>query len=176
RGLVAPVGRARVAVVTAPLRAAGARPLAADGIQGAETAVVARLAVGLELAGRRAAVAGDAVAVVALLSRIDVAVAACSHLAERDVHAAGAPGTPGHSDRAVRTAGHRGHLVLRVQRAAHGDRPFQRTTVGSETLREDLAILRPGDDQVARAPCRHRRIAGADRGGLERDGLREGRR
>src|SRR5262249_60404576 len=84
-GLVAPGGGAGVACAARarPPPAAGA--LITHATDGAEAAVVARLAGGLELAGGRAAIAGSAVAIVALLARVDVAVAAQAQRPRHDV-------------------------------------------------------------------------------------------
>jgi hypothetical protein len=72
RRLVAAIRRAGVAVAAVARHTAAARPLIADAAHGAEEAVVAGLTGGLELAGRRAAITVLAVAVIALLARIDV--------------------------------------------------------------------------------------------------------
>src|SRR5262249_15654981 len=82
---VAPVGGACVAVAAIARHPPAAGAPITHATDGAEAAGVARLAGGLELAGRRAVIAGSAVAIVALLARVDVAVAAQAQRPRHDV-------------------------------------------------------------------------------------------
>src|SRR5262249_36013475 len=140
RSRIAAVGRARVAVVTRHRRSPAAHAARARLRRHAGAPVAARLPIRLEAAARRAAVTADRIAVVALLARVDVAVAAPPELpgdhgagggrlrlSPDDDHVAGAGDA--HGRRRVLDAG--------IGRAAHGKRRSLKTPVAPEALTPD---------------------------------------
>src|SRR5262249_27445134 len=112
---VAPVGGAGRAGAAIARHSPAAGALITHATHGAGAAVVAGLAGGLELARGRAAIAGSAVAIVALLAWIDVAVAAQAQRAAHDVgHGTG----PRAAEVRVGVAPH--HHGIALRRGRHG--------------------------------------------------------